>query len=149
MKLIDQKKFDKAALHENFETFVVYIATLKAPKITIYLFQTAEVASLQANQAPTIIFFKYLDFADIFLADLTMGLPKQNNMNHYIMKQVEGKQPSYWPIYSLGLVELETLKIYIEIHLKIGFIGLFKFSTEAFILFDQKLDRSFCLYVNY
>lgn len=46
MKLIDQKEFNKVALYESFETFVIYIATLEAPKIKIYLFQTAKMASL-------------------------------------------------------------------------------------------------------
>ena len=52
-------------------------------------------------------------------------------------------------IYSLGLVELETLKTYIETNLANGFIRLFKSPAGASILFDRKPDRSFCLYVNY
>ena len=44
---------------------------------------------------------------------------------------------------------LETLKAYIETHLKTGFIQLFKSHTGVLILFDKKPDGSLRLYVNY
>ena len=53
------------------------------------------------------------------------------------------------PIYSLGLVELETLKTYIKTHLKIGFIQLSKFFAGALILFDKKPDNSLQLCMDY
>lgn len=61
----------------------------------------------------------------------------------------EGKQPPYGPIYSLGLVELETLKTYININLVNDIIRLSKFSAGASILFVQKPDSSLRLCVNY
>ncbi len=51
-----------------------------------------------------------------------MKLPKNIDMNEYVIKLVEDKQLLYEPIYSLGLVELEILKTYIEPYLKTGFI---------------------------
>ena len=47
----------------------------------------------------------------------------------------------------MGPVKLETLKIYIETNLVIGFIWLSKSSAGAPILFDRKPDRSlrFCM----
>ena len=36
-----------------------------------------------------------------------------------------------------------------KINLANGFIWLFKSSAKAPILFDKKLDRSFCLYIDY
>ncbi len=78
-----------------------------------------------------------------------MELPENTNMNEYVIKLVEGKQPPYGPIYSLGQVELETLKTYIETHLKTGFIQPFKFPASISIFFDQKSDGSFYLYVDY
>ncbi len=62
---------------------------------------------------------------------------------------VEGKQPPYKPIYSLGLVKLETLKIYTKIYLKTRFIWSFKSPTSISIFFDLKPDRSLYLYINY
>lgn len=43
-------------------------------------------------------------------------------MNKYIIELINKKQLPYRPIYTLSLVELETLKVYIETHLKTGFI---------------------------
>ena len=51
-----------------------------------------------------------------------MELPKNPSINKCAIKLQDGKQSLYEPIYSLRPVELETLKIYIETHLKTGFI---------------------------
>ena len=59
-----------------------------------------------------------------------------SKFNQYIIKLEEHKQPLYGPIYSLGLVELQILKIYIKSHLKTGFIQPSKFLARAPILFD-------------
>ena len=70
-------------------------------------------------------------------------------INNNIIKLEEDKQPLFGLIYSLRLVKLEILKIYIKINLANGFIWPFKSFTRVFILFDEKLDKSFCLYINY
>ena len=70
-------------------------------------------------------------------------------MNEHAIKLEENKQLPFRPIYSLGLVELETLKTYIKTNLANGFIQSFKSPNRAFILFDRKLDRSLYLCVNY
>ena len=46
-------------------------------------------------------------------------------------------------------MELEILKTYIKTHLKTGFIRPFKSPASTPILFNKKLDGSFCLCVNY
>ena len=51
-----------------------------------------------------------------------MVLLKHTELNEHVINVEDGKQLSYRLIYSLGLVELETLKTYIETHLKTGFI---------------------------
>lgn len=65
---------------------------------------------------------RYSNFADIFLKKKILVLLEQINFNEHIIKFKSDKQPSYRPIYSLGLVKLETLKIYIKTYLKIRFI---------------------------
>ena len=51
VKLIDKKKFAKAALDEKFETFVVHVAALevspKSVEITMHLSQAAQIATLK------------------------------------------------------------------------------------------------------
>ena len=70
-------------------------------------------------------------------------------MNEHAIELEEGKQPPFGPIYSLGPVELETLKTYIETNLANGFIRLSKSLAGAPILFDRKPDRSLRLCVDY
>ncbi len=90
-----------------------------------------------------------MDYADVFLFDYVIELPKNTGINEYTIELVKGSQIPYGPIYILRLVELETLKTYIETHLKTGFIWPFKSSVDVFIFFDWKLDRSFHLYIDY
>ena len=70
-------------------------------------------------------------------------------MNEHAIKLEEDKQPHFGPIYSLGLVKLETLKTYIKTILVNGFIRPFKSPAGAPILFDRKPDRNLCLGVDY
>lgn len=78
-----------------------------------------------------------------------MGLPEHTGVNDHAIKLEKNNQPSYSPIDSLGLVQLETLKRYIETHIKTGFIQSYKYFTRASIFFDQKQDGSLRLCVNY
>lgn len=80
---------------------------------------------------------------DIFICDLTNESPKNTSLNKHIIELVDGKQLLYGLIYTLSLVELEVLKAYIKIHLKLGFIQLFKSLVCAPIFFDKKPDDSF------
>ena len=51
-----------------------------------------------------------------------MVLLETTNFNQHTIKFQEDQQPSYMPIYSLGPIELKTLKTYIETNLANGFI---------------------------
>lgn len=92
---------------------------------------------------------KYSDFAKVFLKEKALVLPKQIKPNKYEITLERDKEPLYGPIYSLGLVELETLKVYIKIHLKTRLIWPSKSPPNAPILFDKKLDNSLYLCINY
>lgn len=59
------------------------------------------------------------------------------------------KQSSYRLIYSLGPVELEILKTYIETYLKTRFIRPSKSPAETPILFEKKPDVSLYLCIDY
>ena len=130
---------------------MVHVAALEAPLagMTIHFLQKAQISALIQDKASTKVPLKYVDYADVFSFNLVMELPKNTNMNEYTIKLQDDKQPLYRSIYSLGPVELETSKTYIETYLKIGFIQPSKFSAGAFILFDKKPDKSLHLCVNY
>ena len=153
VELIDKNKFAKAVLDTESETFVVYVAALEAPLtgMPIHPLQEAQVdggepiqiAALNQNEAPTKVPAEYSDFSDVFSAEEALILPEQTELNEHAIELEEGKQPPYGPIYSLGLVERETLKTYIKTHLKTGFIRPSKSPAGAPILFDKKPDGSF------
>ena len=65
---------------------------------------------------------KYTDFANVFLEKSAAILPEQTGINEHTNKLIEGKQPLYRLIYSLGLLKLEILKTYIKTNVANGFI---------------------------
>ena len=81
---------------------------------------------LKAKEAPVSVPAEYLDFANIFSEELAAVLLEYTEINTNAIDLEEGKQPLYRPIYSLDLVELEILKIYIETNLANDFIHLSK-----------------------
>ncbi len=149
VRLIDKKEFAVVALDDSTKTFMVYFATLSTPVMQVYPSYPAQLELLPADQAPIEVPPEYLDYTDIFLFDLMMELFENTNINEHTIELIEGKQSPYRLIYSLWPVELETLKTYIETHLKTGFIQPFKSPADTLIFFDQKSDGSFCFYINY
>ena len=146
VELINKKEFAKAALDKKSETFVIHVVFLNlAPGI--HLDKATQIASLLTEEVK--ILDKYSDFANVFLEEKTLVLPNCTDFIEYVIELEDDKQPSYEPIYSLGAMKLETLKTYIETHLKIGFIWPSKSPTGAPIFFNKKPDNSFCLCVDY
>lgn len=71
-----------------------------------------------------------------------MELSENPSINEYAIELENRKQLLYKLIYTLSLVELKTLKVYIKIYLKPEFIWLFKSLAGASILFNKKLNDS-------
>lgn len=92
---------------------------------------------------------KYIDFADIFSLVLAAELQKHIGINNYTIKLLNGKYPSYRPIYNLRPIESEIVKTYMKTNLANSFIRFFKFPVVALFLFIWKPDYSFHLNVNY
>ncbi len=109
----------------------------------------AHIAHLKANEASTEVPSEYADFADVFSSKLAVELPEHTGINDHAIKLVDDRQLPYGPIYSLGPVELETLKAYIENNQVSGFIWPSKSPAGTPILFDKKPESSLRLCVNY
>ena len=157
-----KKEFAAAALDPESETFVVHVASLSSDaspssspldvpvaSFDVHPSRRPQISGLIAEEAPTKVPAKYSDFADVFSPNLASKLPKHTKINDHTIELVEGQQPPYGPIYSLGPVELETLKAYIETNLANGFIRPSKSPAGAPILFDRKSDGSLRLCVDY
>ena len=88
--------------------------------MNIYPAKKAQFALLLTKEVTMLT--EYLDFADVFLGKLANVLAEQTGANEHAIELKKSKQPPYGPIYSLGLIELKTLKTYIKINLANGFI---------------------------
>ena len=148
VEMIDKSEFAAAALNADNETFVVDVAALAEPTtMPIHSSCQAQVAALTSKK--TIIFTEYSDFSNIFSSDSAAELPEYNGINDHPINLLDNKQPPYGPIYSLGPMELETLKTYIEANLAIGFIRPSKSPAGTLILFVQKKDGTLRLCIDY
>ena len=92
---------------------------------------------------------EYFNYSNVFSTENVAELPENTEINEHVIELEKSKQPPFKPIYSLGLIKLEMLKTYIKINLANSFIRPFKSPAGVLILFDQKPDGSFCLYVDY
>ena len=117
VELMGKKKFAAAALDPEHETYVVYIGLVSSnlspssSPLDIHPSWRPQISGLIAKKAPTKVSAEYLDFADVFSPDLASELPKNIEINDHAIELVEKcQQLPYGPIYSLGPVELETLK---------------------------------------
>ena len=79
---------------------------------------------------------EYFDYSNDFLAENIPELLKHIKINDYVIELEKSKQPSFSLIYSIGLVELEILKIYIKTNLVISFIRPSIFLIGVLILFN-------------
>ena len=109
----------KEALDENSETFIVHIASLSLVP-GIHPDKEAQIAFLLTEEVK--IPDEYSDFTDVFSKKKALVLPERTEFNEHAIDLEDDKQPPYGPIYSLGPMELETLKTYFETYLKTGFI---------------------------
>ena len=151
VELVKKKEFAAAAFDSEYETFVVHVDSLESlsQESDVHPSCRAQIAALVTNEAPTSIPTKYSNFADVFSPKLASKLSEYTGINDHAIELVDDQQPPYEPIYSLGPIELETLKTYIETNLKNGFIRSSKSPAGAPIFFDKKPDDSLQLCVDY
>ena len=148
IEIINKKEFAVAVLNADDKTFMVYIVALvELTTMLIYPSRQAQVAMLTSEE--TGIPAEYSDFFNIFSSNSATELLEHNGVNNHPINLLDNKQPLYGPIYSLELVELETLKTYIKANLASSFIRPSKFPASAPILFIRKKNSSLYLCVNY
>lgn len=133
IELIDKKKSAKVALNKNVEVFGLYITSPTLVSIPISLGKNAQIVLLIAQEMK--ILAKYLDFLNVFSNKKALVLFELTKLNYYSIKLRENNQLLYKPIYSLGLIELKFLKIYIEINLANNFFWPSNLLVGALIFF--------------
>ena len=127
----------------------MYVAIREREKMPVHSKKQAQIGALLFDEAPTKIPVEYFEYNNIFSAKNAAELPESNEINEHAIELKKDKQLPFGPIYSLGPIELKTLKTYIKINLANSFIRLSKSPTRAPIFFDRKPDRSLHLYVDY
>ena len=102
----------------------------------IHFKRQAQVGALLFDKALIEFPTEYSNYNNVFSAVNVGKLPENTGINKHTIELEEGKQPPFKLIYSLDLVEFETLKTYIKGKLANGFIWPFKSPARAFNLFD-------------
>lgn len=144
IELVGKKVFAIKVFNLKNEIFIVYISSLFISNINkVYPFCRAQIALLKVDKTLITVFSKYYDFADVFYPELAAELLKHKKFNNYVINLVNGKQILYGPIYSLELLEVETLKTYIKIILAHSFIRSFKSSANTPIFLFASLMTLF------
>lgn len=147
--MVRRKEFIAIAFNPENKTFIVYPAFFSISDNNVYPSHRAQIVLLKINKAFTIVLLEYSNFTNVFPSKLIIKLLKHIEINTYAIKLIDGKQLPYRWIYSLGSVKLANLKTCVKINQSNHFIRPSKSLASALILFDQKLDDSFCLYINY
>ena len=145
-----KKEFAAVVFNPEHKTYVVNIASLSSTPLAflnVHPSHRSQVSGLIAEEALKKVSAEYSDFVDVFSPDLASKLPEHTGINDHAIELVDGQQPPYGPIYSLEVMELETLKAYIETNLVNEFIRPSKSPAGTPILFDRKSDGSLRLCV--
>ena len=137
------------ALDAASKTFVVYVAIQKQEKMLVHSKKQAQIGALLFDKVFIAGPAKYSNYSNVFLVENAAELPENTGINEFTIKVKKCKQLPFGPIYSLGLMELETLKTYIETILANSFIYPSKSPARASILFNKKLNWSLRLYMDY
>lgn len=111
--------------------FVSYMAIREQEKMLVYLAQwaqiktqnlektqskiksRAQIGALLFDKALTTVSIEYFNYNNVFLKENIVELLKHIGINDYAIKLKKAKQPIFCLIYSLKLVKIKTLKIYI------------------------------------
>ena len=131
VKLVGKEEFVAAVLKPEYKTYIVHVLFFTSTLLDIYYSQISQISSSIAKNAFMKVLDKYTNFADVFSPNLVSKLPKHTGINDYAIKLVNGQQTPYGYIHSLGQVELEILKAYIDTNLANNF---FQLSTSLPVL---------------
>ena len=140
VEIINKKEFAVTVLNKKKETFIVHIVAFNIDS-NIYTSRRAQTSLLDIEKV--IISSKYIHYINVVSFDFATKLFKYISINNYFIDLIDDKQSPYGLIYSLELVKLETLKIYIKINLTNGFIRSSKLFANISILFTRKKNSSF------
>ena len=147
MNIIEPKKSTKLALDTNANNFVIHTRqVLNANELFVHRDRRDRIVQARSAVAGTVeLSPEYNEYSDVFSDSNAIELPKLRPIDHAI-DLIDGKQPPYDPIYNLNMVELETLRGYIESNLANGFIRPSTSPARSSILSIRKPGEGLRLY---
>ena len=89
---------------------MMHVAIREQKKMPVHSKRQAHIEALLFNKVSTEVLVEYSNYSNVFSAEYVVELLENIEINEHAIKLEEGKQPLFGPIYSLELVELETLK---------------------------------------
>lgn len=121
-------------IDEDDETFVLQIAAIGSTKVSSLSRSSDRFVHRQhrRNHRP-------LPSTETTLASV-VELPEHTGINDHVIDMVDDKQPLYGPIYSLGPVELGTLKTYNETNLASNFIRPFMSPVLRYCSYEMRWE---------
>jgi hypothetical protein len=142
--MIDKDEFNEICRYENVQACI-----FEYEKIVQILNRERFVARVITEiENEHKLFKKYQDFANVFDKMNVDKLFEHDFQNHAI-ETIESKSFSFESIYNLSIIELKTLREYLDEHLKKKFITSSHSSTKISILFVKKLSEDLRLCVDY
>ena len=112
-----KKEYAVITFNPKHETFLIYKIFFSVTffnsiplNADIHPFCRSKIAGLIAKKTLTKVSTEYDDFTEVFSLDLAFKLLKQMRINNYAIELFNGHQPPYKLIYSLNLMDLETVK---------------------------------------
>ena len=95
VELVGKKEFAAAALDPEHETYVVHVGSVRSnaspssSPLDVHPSRRPQISGLIAEEAPTKVPAKYLDFADVFSPDLASKLPEYTGINDHAIELVK------------------------------------------------------------
>jgi hypothetical protein len=142
--IVDKDEFNEICRYENVQACIFEYEEI-VQMLNRKRFVTRAIIKIENEHK---LSEKYQDFADVFDKTNVDKLSEHDSQNHAI-ETIENKSFSFESIYNLSIIELKTLREYLDEHLKKRFITSSHSSTRVSILFVKKSSESLRLCVNY
>jgi hypothetical protein len=142
--IVDKDEFNEICRYENVQACIFEYEEI-VQMLNRKRFVTRAIIEIENEHK---LSEKYQDFANVFNKTNVDKLSEHDSQNHAI-ETIESKSLSFESFYNLSIIELKTLREYLDEHLKKKFIISSHSSTRVSILLIKKSSEDLRLCVDY
>jgi hypothetical protein len=142
--IVDKDEFNEICRYENVQAYIFEYEEI-VQMLNRERFVARVVIEIENEHK---LSEKYQDFANVFDKTNVDKLREHDSQNHAI-ETIENKSFSFESIYNLSIIELKTLREYLDEHFKKKFITSSHSSMRISILFVKKSSENLRLCVDY